>query len=172
MCVFLCMLTCVCICTCICDCLVGWVVKVSALGVEDPGFESSWRWDFSGSSHTTDLKIGTPVATLPGAWHYRVSAGTGWPGVSILWLGEVECWFCNFYLSVAARKIVQIRPWDTLACCWDIKQASNQPTKTCICKHTALAPKSLESGQSGINAVLINDLSTSVTRQGARQWRR
>ena len=41
-------------------------------------------WIFSGSSHTSDLKIGTPVATLPGAWCYRVSAGTGWPGVSIL----------------------------------------------------------------------------------------
>ena len=39
---------------------------------------------FSGSSHTSDFKIGTPVATLPGAWHYRVSAGTGQPGVSIL----------------------------------------------------------------------------------------
>ena len=39
---------------------------------------------FSGSSHTSDLKIGTSVATLPGAWRYRVSAGTGRPGVSIL----------------------------------------------------------------------------------------
>ena len=39
---------------------------------------------FSGSSHTSDLKIGTPVATLPGAWRYRVSTGTGRPGVSIL----------------------------------------------------------------------------------------
>ena len=39
---------------------------------------------FSGSCHTSDSKIGTPVATLPGAWHYRVSAGTGRPGVSIL----------------------------------------------------------------------------------------
>ena len=39
---------------------------------------------FSKSSHTSDLKIGTPAATLPGAWCYRVSAGTGWPGVSIL----------------------------------------------------------------------------------------
>ena len=39
---------------------------------------------FLGSSHTSDLNIGTPEATLPGAWHYRVSAGTGWPGVSIL----------------------------------------------------------------------------------------
>ena len=36
------------------------------------------------SSHSSDLKIGTPVAPLPGAWHYRVSAGTGRPGVSIL----------------------------------------------------------------------------------------
>ena len=36
------------------------------------------------SSHTSDFKIGTPVATLPGAWHNGVSAGTGRPGVSIL----------------------------------------------------------------------------------------
>ena len=39
---------------------------------------------FSGSSHTSDFKIATPVVTLPGAWHYRVSTGTGRPGVSIL----------------------------------------------------------------------------------------
>ena len=36
----------------------------------------------------------------------RVSDGTGWPGVSILRLGEMESLICNFYLSVAARKIV------------------------------------------------------------------
>ena len=51
-------------------------------------------------------KIGTPVDTLPGAWHHRVSAGTGRPGVSVLRLGEVESLICNFYLSVATRKIV------------------------------------------------------------------
>ena len=56
----------------------------SALGAEDPGFESRLRRDFSRSSHTTDLKIGTPVATLPGTWRCRVSAGTGRPGASIL----------------------------------------------------------------------------------------
>ena len=39
---------------------------------------------FPGLSHTSDFKIGTPVATLPGTWRYRVSAGTGWPRVSIL----------------------------------------------------------------------------------------
>ena len=43
----------------------------------EPGF-------FFGSSHTSYFKIGTPVATLPGAWRYRVSTGTGRPGVSIL----------------------------------------------------------------------------------------
>ena len=66
------------------NCLVGLVVKVSTLRVEGPGFESRLRRDFSGSNHTNDLKIGTPVATLPGTWRYRVSAGTGQPGVSIL----------------------------------------------------------------------------------------
>ena len=62
----------------------GLVVKASTWRAEDPGFKSHLRWDFSGLSHSSDLKIGTPVATLPGTWHYRVSAGTGWPGVSIL----------------------------------------------------------------------------------------
>ena len=64
--------------------LAGLVVKASASGAEDPGFESRLGPDFSGSSHTSDAKIGTPVATLPGAWHYNVKAGTGRPGVSIL----------------------------------------------------------------------------------------
>ena len=36
------------------------------------------------SSHTSDFKICTPEATLPGVWLHRFSAGTGWPGVSIL----------------------------------------------------------------------------------------
>ena len=64
--------------------LVGQVVKASASRAEDPGFESRLRRDFSRVESTSDLKIGTPVATLPGAWRYRISAGTGWPGVSIL----------------------------------------------------------------------------------------
>ena len=51
---------------------------------EVPGSNPASAGIFSGSSHTSDLKIGTPVATLPGAWRYRVSTGTGRPGVSIL----------------------------------------------------------------------------------------
>ena len=66
------------------DVLTGLVVKVSASGAEDPGFESGLRGDFSGSSHTSDLNTGTPVATLPGTGRYRVTTGTGQPGVSIL----------------------------------------------------------------------------------------
>ena len=44
--------------------------KASALRVEDPGFDSACAMGiFSGLSHTptSDLKIGTPVASLPGA---------------------------------------------------------------------------------------------------------
>ena len=58
--------------------------RASASRAECPEFESRLRRDFSGSSHTSDLKIVSPVATLPGAWRYRVSAGTGRSGVSIL----------------------------------------------------------------------------------------
>ena len=56
------------------------VDRLAGLVVKDPGFESRLRRDFSGSSHTSDLKkFSTAVATLPGAWRYRVSAGTGRP---------------------------------------------------------------------------------------------
>ena len=98
------------------DRLVGLVVRRPPRERKVPGSNPACAGIFSGSSHTSDLNIGTPVATLPGAWRYRVSAGTGRPGVSILWVGEMESWICNFYLRVAAR------PWDTLAYCWDVKQ--------------------------------------------------
>ena len=37
-------------------------------------------------SYTRDLKIGTIVTTLSDTWRHRVSTGTGWPRVSILWV--------------------------------------------------------------------------------------
>ena len=50
-----------------------------------PGFGSRFPCgSFCWSSHTSHLKIVTPVATLPGAWRYTVSAGTGRPGVDTL----------------------------------------------------------------------------------------
>ena len=65
--------------------LVGRVVKASASRARKiPGSNPACDGIFSGSSHTSDSKIGSPVATLPGAWRYRVSTGTGRPGVSIL----------------------------------------------------------------------------------------
>ena len=64
--------------------LVGLVVRRPSRERKIPGSNPACGGIFSGSSHTSDLKIGTPVATLPGAWRSRVSTGTGRPGVSIL----------------------------------------------------------------------------------------
>ena len=66
------------------DRLVGLVVRRPPRERKIPGSNPACAGIFPGSSHTSDLKIGTPVATLPGAWRYRVSTGTGRPGVSIL----------------------------------------------------------------------------------------
>ena len=83
------------------DRLVGQVVKASASRVEDPGFESRLHRDFFlRSSHTSDLKIGTPVATLPGAGSVLELVGP------MLVYCDWESLICNFCLSVAARKIV------------------------------------------------------------------
>ena len=66
------------------DRLVGLVVRRPPRERKIPGSNPACAGIFSGSSHTSDLTIGTPVATLAGAWRYRVSTGTGRPGVSIL----------------------------------------------------------------------------------------
>ena len=64
--------------------IVGLVVRRPPRERKIPGWNPAGGGIFSGSSHASDFKIGTPVATLPGAWCYRVSGGTGRPGVSIL----------------------------------------------------------------------------------------
>ena len=66
------------------DRLVGLVARRPPRERKIPGSNPACAGIFSGSSHTSDLKNGTPVATLPGAWRYRVSTVTGRPGVSIL----------------------------------------------------------------------------------------
>ena len=38
--------------------------------------------------------------------HERVSARTGWPGVSILYIGEIASLICIIFLSVAACTVV------------------------------------------------------------------
>ena len=82
--------------------------KASASRAEEPRFESHLHRNFLGVESYQWLKnwhsSGYP------AWHYRVSAGTGRPGVSILWLGEMKSLICNFYFSVAAREIVWADP--------------------------------------------------------------
>ena len=62
----------------------GLVVKASFSRAEDPGSNPACAGIFPSRVIPVTKKIGTPVVTLPGAWHYRVIAGTGWPGVSIL----------------------------------------------------------------------------------------
>ena len=67
------------------DHLDGLVVKVSASSAAGLGSIPAFLLGrfFSRRSHTSELKIGTLMATLSGAFRYRVSDGTGRPGVSI-----------------------------------------------------------------------------------------
>ena len=53
--------------------------KASASRAADLGLIPAFTVD-----HTSDLKTGTPGAVMLGAWHCRVSAGTGWSGLSAL----------------------------------------------------------------------------------------
>ena len=85
--------------TTVCNRLVGVLVKVSSSTAADPA-----------SIPPCSGNCPSRVATLQGTWRYKVSAGTGCPGVSILWLGEIESLICNLHLSVATRTCVWADP--------------------------------------------------------------
>ena len=74
-------------------------------------------------------KISTSVATPQGTWRYRVRLGLVGPV-------SVYCDWVKWKVSSATCISVwqhvqlseQISPWDTLACCWDVKQPTNNQT--------------------------------------------
>ena len=106
--------------------LVGLVAQALASRAEDPGFESRlWR-DVSGVE-SNDFKIGTPVATLPGVIGSvlglvgPVSVHCDWVRWKVWPATSISVW-------QHVKLSEQVRPWDTLACCWDVKQPTNQPT--------------------------------------------
>ena len=55
--------------------LIGLVVGRPPPERKIPGSNAACAGIFSGSSHTSDLKMGSPVATLPGAW--RIGSALG-----------------------------------------------------------------------------------------------
>ena len=65
-----------------------------------------------------EFKSGFLVATLPGTLPYRVSAKTGWPGVSII--GERASLNGSFYLNKEAG--ITFYPGPSMICYWDVKQ--------------------------------------------------
>ena len=59
--------------------------KVSGSTATDMSLIPALAWiSFWVESHNSSWKFSTPVATMSGALHCRVSTGTGWAGVSIL----------------------------------------------------------------------------------------
>ena len=104
------------------------------------------------------------MATLPGTWRYTVSAGTGRPGVSILWLGEVKVWSATCISVWQHVKLSeQIRPWDTLACCWDVKQPTNQPTPTLVRQGLLWHLWALVCFHCGVTCALVAESTHCVT---------
>ena len=115
--------------------LVGLVVKASASRAEDSGFESRLCRDFfSGSSHTSDFKIGTPV--LPFQAPGIIESALGLVGPVSVYCDWVR-WKVGSATSISVWQHIklseQIRPWATLACCWNVKQPTNN-------KQTNLSP--------------------------------
>ena len=113
--------------------LVGLVVKASASRAEDPGFESRLRRAFFGVESYQWLKnwhthtLQWLPCQVPGV----IGSALGLVGPVSVYCDWVR-WKVWSATSISVWQHVklseQIRPWDRLACCWDVKQASNQPT--------------------------------------------
>ena len=59
---------------------------------------------------TSHLKTCALVASLPSTWNCGVSARTGWPSISTLWVGETASVICSLCFSDTACGVV----------CWDL----------------------------------------------------
>ena len=64
--------------------------KPSASRAVDLGSIPSFAAACFRPGHTSDLRTGTPVATLPGARRCRAIGGNSWSGVRILGLGKIQ----------------------------------------------------------------------------------
>ena len=101
-----------------------------------PGSIHACAGIFPGSSHTSDLKIGTPVATLQGACVIGTVQGLVGPvSVYCNWV-RWKVWSAT---SISVWQHVklseQIRPLYTLSCRCDIKQPTNN-LFVCYSRHT------------------------------------
>ena len=131
--------------------LVGQVVKASASRAEDPGFESRLRRDFFGVESYQWLKnwhsSGYP-AKAPGV----IGSALGLVGLVSVYCDWVR-WKVWSATSISVWQHVklseQIRPWDTLPCCWDVKQPTNNNHHLSLCVG--------DSSQSGEEIAKISD---------------
>ena len=111
------------------DRLVGLVVRLVRHPPQEQkilGSNSACARIFSGSSHTSDLKMGFPVATRQAP--DIIASALGLVGLVSVYCDWVR-WKVWYATSTSVWQHIklseQIRPWDTLACCWDIKQPTN-----------------------------------------------
>ena len=113
-------------------------------GCADCGIEGpSCGWNFSGAVQIVELRAPPVTGTSVGLCRL-------WNWGPLLWLElqwgcadfGIEGPSCDWYLSGAAEicpwdtlaccwDVKQIRPWDTLACCWDVKQICPWDTLAC-----------------------------------------
>ena len=126
------------------------VVKASTSRAEDPDFKSRLRLDFSGVRVipvTSKLALQWLPCQVPGV----IGSVLGLVGLVSVYCDWVR-WKVWSPTSISVWQHVQlseqIRPWDTLACYWDVKQASKQPTNHPLEYHSGLAmgKQSLVSG--------------------------
>ena len=69
------------------------------------------------------------MATLPGVWRYSVSAGSVVGPVSVYcdWVRWKVWSAASISVWQQVKLSEQIRPWDTLANCWEVTQSTKQP---------------------------------------------
>ena len=87
--------------------------RLGGLAVTRPAWRAAGRGTLPAlpCQASSGVLISTTVAALPGARCDRVSARTGWPGVSTLRLAEIAGMICIFHVSVATCGIVEADPF-------------------------------------------------------------
>ena len=117
------------------------MVKASATRAEDPEFESRLRHDFFGS-RVIPVTSKSALQWLPCQAPGVLGSVLGLVGAASVCCDWVR-WKVWSATSISVWQHVQlseqIRPWETLACCWDVKQPTKKHWKTQFETHSYYA---------------------------------
>ena len=102
-----------------------WLTTSLALWLRHSPWEEEVRGCSPGQIILSELTVATQVTILSDAWCQGFSAGTGWSGVSMLWLDQTASLISKLCVCQDAKLSKQVCSFDTILVDWPWMEYTN-----------------------------------------------